>query len=91
MGLQRQQRIFHHCKLMEEINDLKGPPQSKARAAVALHSGNVPPEEGHFPAEGRQLPCDHIEQGGLAGAVRPDDNNSWASLIQGERNVFQHQ
>jgi len=91
MGLQGQQGIFHHRKVMEEVNDLKRPPQSQVRTAVALHSGHVLAKEVHFPTRDGQLSRDHVEQGGLPGAVRPYDHDSWASLIQSETHIFQYE
>ena len=57
----------------ERLGDLEGAAEAQAPDAARRQAGNVLVGEPDTAAVGRELAADHVEDGGLAGAVGADD------------------
>ena len=76
--------VLQHGQMREDIRDLVGLGDAQAGHAMLGQPGDVAPVEPHPSRGGRHLPRHQAEEGGLAGAVRPDDR---AQLAAANRQV----
>ena len=60
--------------------DLKGSGQSEPGDFMGAQAGDVLPVENDAARHGREHAGDAVEEGGLAGAVRPDEPQQFALL-----------
>ena len=77
---QRQRDVVHDGVAREQGDDLVGARHAEMRAPAARHAGDVAVEQPDRAAVGRELAGDQVEQRGLAGAVRADDQPPLARL-----------
>ena len=73
MGLRRQRDIVERGEVGKQRGDLKRARQPERAAAIRRQPGDVPAGKVHGAGMRQQLPGELADQGGLAGAVRPDD------------------
>src|SRR5207244_1032883 len=72
--------VLEHGELGEDVGALEGTADTHAADLVRGYVGDVTAFEHHLAAVGLQVPCDQIEQGRLAGAIRADDGGNRAGL-----------
>src|SRR3954449_599544 len=88
-GVRTEQHVLQDRRVQLQRGVLEGPGQAmlgERRRTLALHLGAVDP---HGAAGRLVVPADAVEQGGLAGAVRPDEPEDLARL-DGEAHLLQH-
>ena len=73
---------------IEQRRGLKGAAQAERDAPMHRHACDVALSDPHRAPRRPNLASDHVEEGGLAGAVRPDDRAALA-LRDGHSNVAQ--
>jgi len=80
----RKQRARHHvlqhAHARERLHDLKGSRQAAAGSLERALSGHIGTAEEHVSPGGALHAGDHVDEGGLAGAVGPDQRNDLALL-----------
>jgi hypothetical protein len=81
-----QEHVVLHRQLAEQQRGLIGAAQALADPVVRRPGGDVLAEEAHPPGGGGEVAGDHVEQGGLAGAVGADDGPALAGG-DGERHT----
>jgi len=64
--------VLEHRLVAEQPDVLECPRHAKPRHAMRGETGNGLSLEQHLPAARRKHGGDDVEQGGLAGAIRPD-------------------
>jgi len=67
------QQILEHRDAGERMRHLVGTADPRAAAQVRRGAGDFVAAKHDAPGVGRDVAADQVEQGGLAGAVRPDD------------------
>src|SRR6267142_1534384 len=77
-----QEQVVPDREIPEQERGLVGAAQTHADALVRWHRGHVLAEEADPPGGGREVTGDCVEQGGLAGAVGPDES---PALARGDR------
>ena len=72
-NLRRNADIFEHRELWKNFGDLEGSGHAERHALMRGELGNVSAIERYGTGRWRKKPADQVEEGGLAGAIRPDD------------------
>ena len=65
--------VLEHSQVREDAEDLKRAADAEARALMHRQAGDVLALEQELAVSGAQEPGQHVEEGRLAGAIRPDD------------------
>ena len=76
----RRQHVLEHGHVGERFRNLIGAADAEAAAVPRAHAGDVSAVEHDPAAAWRQHAGDHVEQGGLAGAVRSQNADDFARL-----------
>ena len=79
---------LEHGELGKDLDELKAPRHAEAREGHHADSADVPVLEAHGPRARREQAREHVDEGGLAGAVGADDGNELA-LADGEAHAVQ--
>ena len=66
------EQVLHHAQIVEETDVLKGPRHPRRDDLMGRPPADLETLEANAPAVRRDEARDQVEQGGLAGAVRPD-------------------
>ena len=80
----RRFQVLGHAECMEGAIGLEGEPDAEAHAPERLEPRDVAPVQQDAPGVRRLDAAQQREEGGLAGAVRPDDA---AQLARGQREI----
>ncbi len=72
--------VLAHGKTLERFGGLEGPCQPLRHDAVRRIAGDVAAVEADGSGLRRDLAGEHVEQGGLAGAVGPDQRDEFSGL-----------
>ncbi len=86
---QCQQHVVERGLVVEQVHRLERPRQPFERDSARRQPGDVDTLEHHAATIGPVAPGEHVEAGGLAGAVRPHDAGQPA-FVEGKRHVLQH-
>ena len=86
---QRDGDVLEHRELVEQVHELERARDAEARDRLRRAAGDVAPSSSTLAAVGLVAAGQHVEAGGLAGAVRAHDARQAAGL-EGERDVLQH-
>ncbi len=78
--LDRDAQIFAHGQLGEYLGDLKGAGDAAPHPARRQEPGNILAVEQDMARIRHKEPADHVEKGGLAGAVRADHRAQLSGL-----------
>jgi hypothetical protein len=73
VGEQGNLHVLDHAELGKDAGDLEGAAHAALADAVRRQPPQVLAAKQHAPAVAAQVARDHVEQRGLAGAIRPDD------------------
>jgi hypothetical protein len=84
---QRESHILGDRQIGEQVGDLEGAADAEVRAPVRRHARDVAPLQEHATRGRPDHTGDGVEEGGLAGTVRPDHGASLA-FAQAQRNTF---